>query len=337
LAPSLGSLGFGVRDALQGESRSVSSGTAVRRIRQALVIAQLAMSLTLLIGAGLLAKSFYQLRNTDPGYRPENVLTARVNLAGPGYATVGRQKEFIADLLQRIGKLPGVEAAGIGGIPPGLAGNYGLAVIQGQPEPASGQERFAAQVDVSPDYFHVLNVPLLEGRPLSSADSNGAPLVVVTNEAFARKYFPGQSALGHRVSTIQVDPQEPGWAEIVGVVGNMRDRGLDQDVTPAIYRPYLQEPLPLLARANLLLRASRDPVAILPTIEKLVAAMDRDQPVYDARTMERRLADSLGSRRFNAALTGAFALIAAFLACIGVYGVMSYLVKMKVAKWQPIH
>ena len=134
------------------------------------------------------------------------------------------------------------------------------------------------------------------------------------------------------MSTIQVDPQEPGWAEIVGVVGNMRDRGLDRDVTPAIYRPYLQEPLPLLARANLLLRASRDPVAILPTIEKLVAAMDRDQPVYDARTMERRLANSLGSRRFNAALTGAFALIAAFLACIGVYGVMSYLVALRTSE-----
>jgi len=332
LAPSLGSLGFGVRGALQDESRSVSTGTMVRRIRRALVVAQLGLSLTLLIGAGLLAKSFYQLRNTDPGYRPENVLTARVNLAGPGYATVGRQKEFIADLLQRIGKLPGVEAAGIGGIPPGLAGNYGLFAIQSQPEPASGQEPFAAQVDVSPDYFHVLNVPLLEGRPLSAADSSGALLVVVANEAFARKYFPGESALGHRVSTLQLDPRDPGWAEIVGVVGNMRDRGLDQDVTPALYRPYMQEPLPLLARANLLVRASHDPVAILPTIEKLVAAMDRDQPVYDARTMERRLADSLGSRRFNAALTAAFALIAGFLACIGVYGVMSYLVALRTSE-----
>jgi predicted permease len=332
LAPSLGSLGFGVRDALQGESRSVSSGTVVRRIRQALVVAQLSLSLTLLIGAGLLAKSFYQLRNTDPGYRPENVLTARVTLAGPGYATVGRQKEFIADLLERIGKLPGVEAAGIGGIPPGLAGNYGLVWIQGQPEPALGQEPVAAQLDVSPDYFHVLNVPLLEGRPLSAADSSGAPLVVVANEAFARKYFPGESALGHRVSTINADPFDRGWAEIVGVVGNMRDQGLDHDVTPALYRPYLQEPLPSLARANLLVRASQDPVAMLPTIEKLIAAMDRDQPVYDARTMERRLTDSLGSRRFNAALTGAFALIAAFLACIGVYGVMSYLVALRTSE-----
>jgi len=332
LAPSLGSLGFGVQEALQGESRSASSGKLVRRIRQGLVVAQLGLSLTLLIGAGLLAKSFYQLRNTDPGYRPENVLTARVNLAGPSYTSVDRQKKFIADLLQRIGNLPGVEAAGIGGIPPGLSGNYGRFEIQGQPDPPLGQEPVAAIVDVSPDYFRVLNVPLLEGRELSAADSGGAPLAVAVNQAFARKYFPGESALGHRVSTIRPDPRDPGWAEIVGVVGDIRQQGLDQDVMPTRFFPYLEEPLPYLTRANLLVRTSHDPIAMLPTIEKLVASMDRDQPVFDAKTMERRLADSLGSRRFNAALTGALALIAAFLACIGVYGVMSYLVALRTSE-----
>ena len=332
LAPSAGSLGFGVREALQGESRSVSSGTIVRRIRQGLVVAQLGLSLTLLIGAGLLAKSFYQLRNTNPGFRPENVMTARINLAGPSYAGVGRQKEFITDLLQRIGRLPGVEAAGIGGIPPGITGNLGRFEIEGQPEPPRGQEVMAAIVDVSPDYFRVLNVPLLEGRGLSAADAERSRLVVVVNQAFARKYFPGQSGVGHRVSTIAADPFDPGWAEIVGVVGNIRQMGLDQDVMPTRYFPYLQEPLPFLARANLLIRASHDPITLLPTIEKLVAGMDRDQPVFDAKTMERRLADSLGSRRFNAALTGAFALIAAFLACIGVYGVMSYLVALRTSE-----
>ncbi len=332
LAPALGSLGFGVRDVLQGETRTMSSGTVVRRIRQALVVAQLGLSLTLLIGAGLLAKSFYRLRTTDPGYRPENVLTARINLAGASYASVNRQKDFITDLLQRVGKLPGVEAVGIGGIPPGLAGNYGLIAIQGQPEPARGQEPTASQLDVSPEYFHALNVPLLEGRALSAADSIGTPLVVIANEAFAQKYFPGESALGHRVSTIQPEPQDPGWAEIVGVVGNMRDRGLDQDVTPAVYRPYLQERVPMLTRANLLIRASRDPVPLAPSLEKLVTSMDRDEPVFDTKTIEQRLANSLGSRRFNAALTGAFALIAAFLACIGVYGVMSYLVALRTSE-----
>jgi predicted permease len=285
LAPALGSLGFGVRDVLQGETRTMSSGTVVRRIRQALVVAQLGLSLTLLIGAGLLAKSFYRLRTTDPGYRPENVLTARINLAGASYASVNRQKDFITDLLQRVGKLPGVEAVGIGGIPPGLAGNYGLIAIQGQPEPARGQEPTASQLDVSPEYFHALNVPLLEGRALSAADSIGTPLVVIANEAFAQKYFPGESALGHRVSTIQPEPQDPGWAEIVGVVGNMRDRGLDQDVTPAVYRPYLQERVPMLTRANLLIRASRDPVPLAPSLEKLVWCVTqmRPYPGYDGR------------------------------------------------------
>lgn len=333
LAPALGSLGFGVREALQRESRSASSGTVVRRIRQGLVVAQLGVSLTLLLGAGLLAKSFYQLRQTNPGYDPANVLTARINLAGPSYASVNRQKKFIEDLLQQADRLPNVEAVSVGPIPPGISGNIGIFTIENQSFAPEGPPAIRALMDVSPDYFRVMGVPLLEGRSFAATDSADAPLVAVANQAFARKFFPGSSPLGHRVSTIQLDPHDPGWAEIVGVVGDIRQTGLDQDVTPTMYLSFAQERLPTsLRRANLLIRVSYDPASLVAPLEKLVASMDRDQPLFDAKTMEQRLADSLGSRQFNAALTGAFALIAAFLACIGIYGVMSYVVALRTSE-----
>jgi putative ABC transport system permease protein len=332
IVPSLGSVRLDVQEALQGESRSTSSRPGLRRMRQALVVAQLGLSLTLLIDAGLLAKSFYRLRSTDPGFHPENILTARINLAGPSYGSVDRQRDFIASLLETLVGLPGVQSAGIGALPPGISGNSMLFRIDNQPAP----ERFDGPrtwlIDVSADYFRTLGVPLIEGRTLSATDRDGSPLVVVANEAFARKFFPGQSPIGHRVSTIPGDVSDPRWAEIVGVVGSIRQAGLDQDVTPTLYRSFLQEPLPVLARANLLVRASGDATLLTSSIGQVLASMDRDQPIFDVKTMEERLSDSLISRRFNAALTGTFASIAVFLAAIGVYGVMSYLVTLRTSE-----
>ncbi len=333
LAPSLSSLGFGVRETLQGESRSMTGKAGLQRMRRALVVAQLGLSLTLLIGAGLLAKSFYQLHRSNPGYDPANVLTARINLAGPSYASPNRQKEFIENLLQQVGRLPNVEAASIGPIPPGISGNMGIFEIENQQLPRSSQPPMRALMDVSLDYFRVMGVPLLEGRSLTATDSANAPLVLVANQAFVRRFFPGSSPLGHRISTIQPDPHDPGWAEIVGVVGDIRQTGLDQDVMPTLYLNFAQERLATsLRRANLLIRVSHDPASLVTLLEKLVALLDRDQPVFDAKTMEQRLADSLGSRRFAASLTGGFALIAAFLASIGVYGVMSYFVTLRTSE-----
>lgn len=329
LAPALGSLGFGVREALQGESRNTSGGVGLRRMRQALVVAQLGLSLTLAIGAGLLAKSFYRLRTMDPGFNPANVLTARINLAGPGYVTPERQREFTEDLLGQVSRLPGVEAASIGAIPPGDRGNSGVFIVENRPLPAPGQAPMSSFVDVSVDYFRTLRVPLVEGRTLASSDSGDAPLVVVVNQAFVRKFFPGEGALGHRISTKAIDEPDRGWAEIVGVVGDVHQAGLDQEVAPAYYRPFQQDPRAPLFRSNLLIRTAKDPAALIPAVERIVAGIDHDQPVFDIKTLERRLADSLGSRRFDAALTGAFAFIAVFLASIGVYGVMSYLVTLR--------
>ena len=331
IVPALGSLGFGVREALQGESRSASSSSGLRRTRQAFVIAQLGLSLTLLIGAGLLAKSFYRLRNTPPGFRPENMLTARVNLTGPRYETLGRQLGFVQELLQRVSRLPGVESAAIGELPPMISGNSMNFRIESEPPVPRGQEPRTLVVDVSPDYFRAMGMSLVRGRLLTPRDDGQARLAVAVNETFARTFFPGRSALGRRIST-KADEDDPGWAEIVGVVGDIRARGLDRDATPTVYVSYLQEQHPAFGRTNLLIRISGDPLSLVSSLEKTVASIDRDEPLFDAKTMEQRLSDMLGSRRFNAALTGAFALMAMFLACIGVYGVMSYLVTLRTSE-----
>ncbi len=331
IAPSLGSLGFGVREALQGESRNASSGAGVRRMRRALVVAQLGVSLTLLIGAGLLTKSFYKLRTTDPGFHPENVLTARINLIGPGYREIERKREFIQDLLRQVKQLPGVEGAAIGAVPPGEVGNSETFVIRNQPDcRRRARPPMRAIVDVGVDYFRVMGMALKQGRLLASSDDAVARPVVLVNEAFARKHFPGESPLGHFVSGLYRDETERRWAEIVGVVGDVRQEGLDREATPSLYRTFLQEPVAL--RTDLLIRTLGDPAPLIRPVREVVASLDRDAPLFDVRTMEQRLADSIGSRRFDAALTGAFALIAAFLASIGVYGVMSYLVALRTSE-----
>jgi predicted permease len=288
------------------------------------VVAQLGLSLTLLIAAGLLAKSFLQLRNTDPGFRVANLLTARMTLAGPDYSTADRRREFIESVLEGVRQLPSIDSAAVvGGMPIGNAGNYGTFRIEGRSPVPRGQEPRMGMISVSPDYFQVLGVPLLHGRLLTARDEGSEPRVVVANEAFARQFFPGQNPLGQRVSG---NPsEEPVWEEIVGVVGNIHQGGLDRDVVPTIYRSSLEG-------GALLIHSVSDPTPLIPAVQRLVASIDRDQPIFDVRTMQRRLDDSLGSRRFNATLIGCFAFIAAMLASVGVYGVMSYLVTLRISE-----
>jgi putative ABC transport system permease protein len=324
IVPALSSRSFGVSEALQSESRSASGSLTLRRVRQALVVAQLGLSLMLLISAGLLAKSFLQLQNTDPGFRSENILTARMTLAGPGYSTPDRRRAFIEGVLDGVRELPGVDnAAVVSGMPIGNAGNFGNLQIENRPSAPRGQEPKTGMIEVSPDYFKVLGVPLLQGRLLTGRDESDAARVVVANEAFVRQFFPGESPLGRRIMANPMGEQI--WDEIVGVVGNIRQGGLTRDVSPTIYRVSLEG-------GSLLVHSASDPMALIPAIEKLVASIDRDQPVYDVRTMQRRLDDSLGSRRFNAVFTGCFAFIAAVLASIGVYGVMSYVVMLRTSE-----
>jgi predicted permease len=330
LAPALRALGFPVQEALQRESRSAAGSLSLRRLRRGLVVAQLGVSLTLLIGSGLLAKSFLKLRDADPGFRPDNVLTARVNLTGPAYSLPSRQIEFYERILQKLRAIPGVVSAAVTtSIPLNGDGSPNSAVFQIENYPAAphGPEPQTSFMAVSPNFFDTLSIPPLEGRLLGNRDRSGSPDTIVINEAFRRRYFPDQDPIGRRISIGGAG--DPVWLEIVGVVGDIRQNGLDRDVDPWFYQSYLQTRIDFLHRMGILVRTTADAPSLPPTVSRLVTSIDPDELVYDIKTMDQRLADSLASRRFNAMGIGYFAAVAILLAAIGVYGVISHLVTLR--------
>jgi predicted permease len=330
LVPALSAPGFSVREALQRESRSATGSRSLRRVRQGLVVAQLSVSLTLLIGSGLLAKSFLKLRDAGPGFRPDHVLTARVNLTGSAYSSRPRQVEFYERVLEKLRAAPGVVSAAVTtSIPLNGDGAPNSAVfrIENHPPAPGGQEPQTSLMAVSPDFFNTLSIPLLEGRLLGNRDRPGSPDAIVVNEAFRRRFFPNEDPIGHRVSIGVTD--DPVWLEIVGVVGDVRQNGLDRDVEPWFYQSYFQTSIDFLQRMGILVRTPSDAPSLRSMLAKLVTSIDPDQPVYDVKTMDQRLADALASRRFNAIWIGCLAALAILLAAIGVYGVISHLVMLR--------
>jgi putative ABC transport system permease protein len=329
LAPAIGAHGFSLREALQQESRSAAGSLSLRRLRQGLVVAQLGASLTLLIGSGLLAKSFLKLRDTDPGFRPDRVLTARINLAGPSYSSRQRQIEFYERVLEKLRAAPGVVSAAVTTSIPfngdGLP-NSAVFRIENHPAAARGQEPQTSLMAVSPDFFNTLSIPLLEGRLLDARDRPGSNTIVV-NQTFRRRFFPTEDPVGRRIRIGVTD--DPAWLQIVGVVGDIHQNGLDRDAEPWFYQCYFQGEIDFLQRMGILIRTSSDFPSLPSMVARLVTSIDPDQPVFDIKTMDQRLADSLASRRFNAVWIGCFAVAAILLAAIGVYGVMSYLVTLR--------
>lgn len=332
LAPAMRAARSAAVEALQGEQRAAGS-RRLRNVRQALAVAQLAASLTLLIGSGLLAKSFLKLRDVDPGLRFDRVLTARISLAGPAYSSSQRQIGFYERLLAKLRGMQAVASAAVTtSIPLNGDGLPNAAEIQVENRPAAPRKREQLQagiMEVSPDFFRSLSIPLLEGRFLDARDRPGAPETIVVNEAFRRKFLAGERAVGRRV---RLGDGNDAWLEVVGVVGDVRQNGLDRDPGPWLYQCYLQFPAGdsgLLNRMGLVIRTSSDPAAFSPTLVKLIASMDSDQTPYAIQTMEQRLDGSLASRRFYTVWIGCFAIFAIVLAAIGVYGVISYLVALR--------
>ena len=330
LVPALSAPGFSVREALQRESRSAAGSRSLRRVRQGLVVAQLGVSLTLLIGSGLLARSFLKLRGANPGFRPDHVLTARVNLTGSVYSSRLRQVEFYERVLEKLRAAPGVVSAAVTtSIPLNGDGSPNSAVfrIENHPPAPRGQEPQTSLMAVSPDFFNTLSIPLVEGRLLGNRDRPGSPDTIVVNEAFRRRFFPNEDPVGHRISIGVTD--DPVWLEIVGVVGDVRQNGLDRDVEPWLYQSYFQTSIDFLHRMGILVRTPSDAPSLRSMVARLVTSIDPDQPVYDVKTMDQRLGDSLASRRFNAIWIGCLAAVAIVLAAIGVYGVTSHLVTLR--------
>jgi len=291
------------------------------------MVAGIALSIVLLIGAGLLVKSFVHLTAIPPGFDPQGVLTARVALPLDQYQSLDRQRAFFQQVAERLQALPGVTAAGATASPP-LRGAMMISTIEieGQPqtEMTIGNAPAARINAVTPGYFAALRVPLIEGRLLDDRDGADAPSSVVVNQAFVRRFFQSEDPIGKRFSAgMTPGNQGPHLWTIVGVVGDTKQRGLASETMPEVTASALQWPRFMM---TLVLRTSLDPLSLVSAVRKEVSDLDKNLPLYGVQTMDDVLSAEVASQRFNAgALTG-FAGLAVLLAAVGIYGVMAYAV-----------
>jgi predicted permease len=288
-----------------------------------LLVAEVALALVLLIGAGLLLRSFSALVAQRPGFESRALMTGNVTLNGDRYAMAENRARFWEAFEERMRAFPGVrEVALTTDLPIGGLPIFHNLAFEGKPV-APGTEPEVYYRGVNAAYFRAMGIPLIKGRAFTPADRDGAPLVAIVNEAFARQYYPGDEVLGRRIRWASGDGT---WVTIVGVVADVRGLSLDQGEVPAVHAPYAQEINPWRRWMDIAVRTDGNAAALAPVIRREILALDRNVPVAKLRTMDDVLAASVADRRFNLLLLGSFAAMALMLAVAGIYGVMSYLV-----------
>ncbi len=307
------------------EGGQAVGGSGSHRLRSVFVVVEVALSVILLVGAGLLVRSLVRLQSVDPGFDSKNLLTVRISLPGSRYREDHQVIGFFQQLLGKVKTLPGVRDVSANAFPPfaGPGSATGF-TIEGRPNPPAG-ESFVTDVRViTPNYFQTMAIPMKKGRTFTEAEATQMKHVVVINESLAREYFPNEDPIGRRITISMKDENLP--SEIVGIVGDVKHAGLDSPVRAMVYWPHAELAFSFM---TLLVRTDVDPLSIVPAIQREVQAIDRDQPITDVRTMEALLARSTARSRFATVLLVIFAGLAVLLASVGVYGVMSYSVAQR--------
>ena len=324
LAPALQASKPDLNESLKDGSRGSTEGFGRNRLRSLLIVSEVALSLILLVGAGLLIRSFVELRGVKPGFDPRNVLTAGISLPTAKYGEASQQAAFHRQVLERVAALPGVKAVGSAEPLPFSGNGWQTSLKFPDRPPAPPGERLTSHTRVvTPDYFRAIGIPVLRGRVINDRDDENAPKAMVINETFANKYFPGEDPLGKRVTPTVA----PGFdAQVVGVVGDVKHRRLNEESAPEFYVSYLQAPQPFI---SLVVRAEGDPAALAGALRNTVLQVDPNQPLYSVKTMDELLSDSVARSRFQMLLLTIFASVALALAGVGLFGVMSYTVTQR--------